>query len=242
MPNSLTSVLSASAAVTGAGTGAGVDIGDRSLVQVVLDVTAITTGASLSVTVETSATQSGWTMARRLTAASATGAQQVLVIDAERYVRVTWTLAGSGSPSATFAVTATSHQLYAEPQEISLYGIPAPALQGFPPEQIAMACLSASSEADGYLGLAFTLPITKWDTDLRRHVACMAVYDLLSARGFEPDSGKDMLIPMRRNDAIAWLKRISDGKLRPPGLTDSTPLRRETEGYVVSEAGRGWRR
>ena len=243
MPNALDITLQASAPQTAAGSGASVDIGDRTLVQLTVDLTAITASTVLNLSVQSAVTPTSWALASRLKPMAAVGAVQVLVPITSRYVRLTWTLTGSApAPSATFSVAGQAHQLYCQPGDLTTHAIPGTALEGIEPEARALACLSASDEAAGYLGMAFTLPLSKWDTDLRRYVAYMAVFQLLGARGFEPGSGKDTLIETRRDSAIGWLRRIADGKLRPPGMVDSTPTRRETEVYVVSEAGRGWGR
>jgi phage gp36-like protein len=241
MPNPLAITLHASGAESVSGTGTSVDLGDRTLAQLTLEVTALGSGSSVVVSVETSLTGLDWAPIGRFEPVAAVAAKQLTLPNTIRFIRARWVLSGT-SPSATFVVSGTAHQLYCLPSDVTRYGIPELALNGFPPASITDACLAASDEAAGYLASAYTLPMVKWDTDLRKHVACMAVYDILGARGYEPDSGKDTLIDDRRKQAIVWLNRIADGKLRPPGMVDSTPQITEPEVYVDSAASRGWRR
>jgi hypothetical protein len=86
------------------------------------------------------------------------------------------------------------------------------------------------------------MPLTTWDVATRKHVACMAAYDLMRFRGYDPNAGPDELLQRGRDQAVQWFMRIADGKLRPVGIVDSTPVVTETEVYVESAASRGWRR
>lgn len=240
MPNQLAITLHASAAETASGTGTAVDIGDRTLLQLTCDWTVLSgTGVNLQVFVEGSLTQSNWTGLRTFGLSSTIGAVQLLVPEAMRYVRCRWVLSGT-SPSATFAVIGIAHQLYCLPSDLTKFGIPEQAICDMDDDQRASACLSASDEAAGYLGSAYALPLTQWDTDLRKHVAAMAAADLMAFRGYDPESGPDKLIGMRRDQAIEWLNRIASGRLKPPALLDSTPLVSEQEVYVVGSPSRGW--
>lgn len=240
MPNQLAITLHAAGAETASGTGTAVDIADRTLLQLTCDWTALSgSGVALQVFVDGSLTQSNWTSLGTFGSASAIGAQQLLVPEAMRYVSCRWVLSGT-TPSATFAVTGIAHQLYCLPSDLTKFGIPASAIADMDDEQLASACLSASDEANGYLASAYALPLVKWDSDLRKHVAAMAVADLMAFRGYDPESGMDKLIQYRRDEAIKWLNRVADGQLKPPGIVDQTPLVPEQEVYVVSNATRGW--
>jgi hypothetical protein len=95
-----------STTVTGAGTGAGVELGNKSDFRAVSKVTAISgAGASLVVIIETSYDNGAtdpWRTAATLTAqTTANTVRGIAQID--RWIRARWTLAGT-TPSATFTV------------------------------------------------------------------------------------------------------------------------------------------
>lgn len=241
MPNTLAITLHASGVetTTGAGTPP-VDLGDRTLVELTLDATAFAATTVVTVIVETSRTGTEWIHAGRFDALSKPATRALVVADAMRYVRARWNLSGT-APSVTFSLAGVAHQLYAVPSDVARYGLPAAALEMLPPEQIARACLAASGEAEGYLSSAYKLPLATWDIGTRSHVAKMAAYEAMRWRGFDPDSGKDASLEVGRGEAITWLNRIANGKLRPVGIVDSTPEAAENEVYVASERGRSWR-
>lgn len=241
MPNQLNITLHASSAETVTDVSAtSVDLGDRTFVELTLDVTALAVTTVATVIVETSRTGTEWVFAGRFDALSKPATRALVVSDALRFIRCRWSLAGT-SPSATFALTGTAHQLYAVPADIARYGLPATALEVLLPEQLARACLAASGEAEGYLSSAYTLPLASWDVGTRSHIARMAAYEAMRYRGFDPDSGKDTSLEIGRSEAVTWLNRIANGKLRPPGIVDSTPAATENEVYVASDRGRSWR-
>jgi len=241
VPNTIAITLHASGAESASGASSTpIDLGDRTLVEFTLDVTALAATTVVTVIVETSRTGTEWVFAGRFDALSKPSTRALVIPDALRFIRARWAIAGS-SPSATFALTAVAHQLYALPADIARYGLPAAALELVSPEQLARACLAASGEAEGYLSSAYKLPLTAWDIGTRSHVAKMAAYEAMRHRGFDPDSGKDASLEVGRGEAITWLNRIANGKLRPVGIVDSTPEAAENEVYVASERGRSWR-
>lgn len=241
MPNPLDILLHASGAESANGTGAAVDLADRSFAQLTIDVTALTgTGPSIVFTVEHSLAQTDWSLVAQGPTVAIASTKTLTLTGTYRFIRVKWAIAGTASPTATFAVTGTAHQLYCEPSDIWTHGIPKPAVQNVPLEQLAEKCLSASDEAAGYLASAYELPMVSWGNDLRKHVARMATYELMSSRGYKPDSGKDDQIRMGYDDALKWLNRIAAGHLRPPGMVDSAPDVLEPEVWVASGPRRGW--
>lgn len=110
---------------------------------------------------------------------------------------------------------------YCTPAELASLGIRAEALRGITDPEKQTAIDSASSEMDGYFASRYVLPLTAWGADVRRHCACMAVYTLLSTRGFNPDRPGDQVIIDRNQNALDWLKRISNGSVAPQ-VTDSS--------------------
>lgn len=243
MPNPKDIILRASAASTTGGTGAVLDVEGRTYTEVMLDVTAIASGTTLEVTIESSPTQSSWLQVGFFRKVTTQGARNLVVPDGHRYLRAVWTLSGS-SPSATFVVTATAHQLYASPKDLALSGVSKSVLDGMTVLEQATACLVASSEAEGYLANATTLPITSLDAATRTHIARMAVFETQRAKG---NIGKENtgVFEIGRSDALKWLGGISSGKVRPPGLVDATPDVAETgtgsgDLFVISVPRRGW--
>jgi hypothetical protein len=242
MPNATAITMHASGAETVDGTSTPItDLADRTIAQLTLDVTAIsgTAAPSLAITIEHSLTGQDWATVGQIAALTAVGARQLTLPNVRRYLRASWTITGTG-PSVTFSLTGTGHQLYCLPEDLPRYGIPAPALRDVPLASQADSCLSASTEAEGYLASAYAMPMVSWGADLRAHVARMAVYDLMRMIGYDPDSGKDVLIETGRANAIQWLNRIAAGKLRPPGMIDTVPEVLEPEVWVESGTPRGW--
>ena len=108
-------VLHASTARTANGTGETIDLGARmAILTPRLEVTSVSgTTPSLTVAVYTSKTGNTWTLldGGTFTAVTAAGLWELSLANAERYVRIAWTITGT-SPSFTFEVTAQAEQLY----------------------------------------------------------------------------------------------------------------------------------
>jgi len=100
-------------------------------------------------------------------------------------------------------------------------------------------CLAAASrEADSYLGLRFTLPLTAWGDDLRDVVCEIAAYKLGDSKGFAADGSKTAL-RQRYDQAIKWLCDVRDRRILPSDITDSSVT--GSRGPVVfSDTPRGW--
>ncbi len=129
---------------------------------------------------------------------------------------------------------------YATLAHLVAFGLPAEALEGVAVQDQDSALKAASSLADSYLGAVFTVPLASWQDDLRRAVVAIAVYDLMSRRGFNPD-GSDQHIRLRYEDAIAWLKMVAAGAVVP--VVDEPPddgTGDASSGVVYSEPLRGW--
>ena len=134
---------------------------------------------------------------------------------------------------------------YATRTHLGQFGIRAAALTGIPTGDQDAALEAASDHADSYLRSRFTLPLSVWQDDLRRAVCNIAAYDLLSARGFNPDAGADSNVRQRYEDAIRWLERVSTGQVTPE-VTDSSSGSSSGSGSaagparVFSSEPRGW--
>jgi phage gp36-like protein len=119
-------------------------------------------------------------------------------------------------------------------------GVAALANEDFTNEDKDRALASATTEADGYLNARYTLPLTAWGDDLRQHVVNIAAYRLLVRRGWSPVAPEDQTLRTGHADAMAWLQKVKDERISPPGIVDSTPDVYDAGGFVVSKAKRGW--
>lgn len=130
---------------------------------------------------------------------------------------------------------------YATIADLGRWGAPAQSLASFDATAQNAALTAASGVADGFLAKRFTLPLSAWGDDLRKHVCWLAAFDLISGRGYREDSlGADSL-EGRYDKAMTWLRGVALGTSEPQGITDATPSVRETHGVVVvSRPRRGW--
>lgn len=132
---------------------------------------------------------------------------------------------------------------YATRTDLTRFGVAAAALAGLTEATQDAALAAASALADGYIPRRFTPPLTAWGDDLKRAVAMIAAYDLLSGRGFDPrGGGTDENIRLRYEDAMAWLRDVSRGFIDPRGVVDATP---DVDDFgsgagVASAPRRGW--
>lgn len=244
MPQPLSIELAASAARTAAGSGAAVDLGlvasvsPRSAARLQVEVTAFAGLERLRLVVEHAASSAGpWLELADLNVEQ-TGDHDFTVGDSKRWLRLRWELFGeAGTPSVTFAVAGQAHQVYVSPRGLGS-AIRVVALNEVTTaSERADACIAVSDEADGYLNGRYTLPLKKWSGDLSSMLARMAVRYALDAAGWQPD-GPDSVVKEGFAHAIAWLKRLQDGKLEPPGMVDSTPEVFEGGSVVMSRPRR----
>jgi phage gp36-like protein len=155
----------------------------------------------------------------------------------ERHVRASWkVLAGT---TVHLAVSLQAHQLYCARHDITLHALPARATEAMGRDDLVSACIAASTSVEDYLASAYTPPITAWPESVRMHAARLAGAHLLSIRGVDP-GGPDALVFDNAKDSVKWLQRIADGKLKPPGIVDSTPAEFEGGSVVVSSPARRW--
>ena len=108
---------------------------------------------------------------------------------------------------------------YCNPSDLTTYGINPIALSDVSlPEQTA-ACVAASERADSYMRGRYSLPLLSWGQDVTMMTAYVAVYMLMSARGYNPSAGADDMIRVRYEDAIKWFEGIQRQNTHP----DVTP-------------------
>jgi phage gp36-like protein len=243
--NPLSIVLAPSGAQSTSGSGAAVDIGAlRTAARIDVVITTATAGDDnlLALTLETGPSISGpWRAVQDLgTFLPPAGVQKAkaFVADLEQFVRVSWTISGSG-PSFTFQVIGTAHVVYADPAAVREVGARKGLLTNVDDRDLAEFCILVSTEADGHLAIGRTLPLTAWDDDLRLHCAKIVVYRFLNAGGRMP-TGPDDLIDTEFKDAVKWLRGVGNGSIDPPGLVDSTPEVNEAAFAVASDPPIEW--
>lgn len=127
---------------------------------------------------------------------------------------------------------------YATLEDLTRLGLPERALAGIPQEALEAALEGASRLADSYLQARYRLPLSAWGADLRRAVAILAAYDILSVRGFAPE-GPDEHLRLRAEDAIRWLEGVAKGLITPVGIEDATPDTLDT-GVAVFTSPKRW--
>jgi phage gp36-like protein len=120
--------------------------------------------------------------------------------------------------------------------------MPPAALTNIDPAVLQSKLDDAEATANGYLGVRYTLPLVQFGHDLRRQVLAVAVYDVMSFKGFNPESGRDMNFRDRYNDALKWFQAVSLGNVTPVGIVDSgdTPLVEEAGPIIITNPRRGF--
>jgi phage gp36-like protein len=122
---------------------------------------------------------------------------------------------------------------YCTPTDLTLYAINANALQAIPLGNQTAACIQASSEADGYLTDRYPPPYgAPYPTALVLYTAYIAVFRLLSARGYQPDAGADSRIAENyyaatynpHTGVLGWLARVKRQEISIPDLNYARPL------------------
>jgi len=107
---------------------------------------------------------------------------------------------------------------YCQPSDL-LTAINPLALQDVSIAEQTSACQQASEIADSYMRGRYALPLAAWGRDITYRVAIVAVYLLLSARGYDPGAGADSRIRANYEDAILWFEGIQRQSVHP----DVTP-------------------
>jgi phage gp36-like protein len=90
------------------------------------------------------------------------------------------------------------------------------------------ACAQALNDAKGMIdskiavSSAITLPLSEpYDPNLVKANAVLAIWDLMSVRGFNPDSSTDKAVRMRYDDAMKWLTAISENRAKLQQVTSN---------------------
>lgn len=121
---------------------------------------------------------------------------------------------------------------YCFPTDLSTYAINPLALTGISQVEQTASCISASSEADGYLNDRYPPPYSApFPASLVMYTAYIAVYRLMTARGYNPDAGADSRIAENywaatwnpRTGVLGWLSRVKRQEISIPDLIFTAP-------------------
>lgn len=237
-----TVVLHALAAETASGTGSAVDVTDGAA-RLAVAVNAISgTGASLTVTIETSDDAGAtWRTLATSDPITAVGFLDLNVASLKGKLRAKWTFVGT---SVTFAITGTTSPIFATLEDLHRVGVSDETISGYRNAAVE-ALIKRSSMAAGYIAGSgkWILPLTSWGEDLRLVVAELAGWDVLSVTvGYSPEDAANGNPRLRAEDALRWLRDVSDGRVQldPLATVDSTPTVVETGVEVYTETSRGW--
>lgn len=195
------------------------------------------TSPTLDVTIETSADGTNWRAAGTHAQIIASGVYTVIVGSCSQYVRASWVIGGTDTPSFTFGVAGTGEVVYVTVPELASYGMSADVLDHIDDERRLRAVLSATATAASNLSAAFTLPLASWGRDVTSATARLAVYDLASTT--ERVAMDDTMVE-NKDDAMKFLMAIGTGRLRPTTIIDATPEVEEDSAYITSQPSRGW--
>lgn len=106
-------------------------------------------------------------------------------------------------------------------QEFYDLGLPGEAVRGASNELIDAGILAASGTATSFLRKRYKPPFTYVGGEVKRVVANLAQYEILSRHGFRPGSGNEEIAEKRHDDALAWLKLAARGEVEAD-ITDSS--------------------
>ena len=223
------------ATYSASGTGASAETGVYRALRGSLSVTAFS-GTAATFSLETSADGIAWRTVGAWDPVTEEGESARVFGGLSTYVRVAYTVPGS----AEVAIEADLVQVYASVADFGASGLQTGAFEGIPASQILAALEGASRLIDDYLAAWVTLPLVVFaNASMRRATVIIAVYDLLSTIGFNPEGG-DENFRLRYLDIIKWLEAIRDGKAPlPGGIVDTTPAI-EGSPEVLSDEARGW--
>jgi phage gp36-like protein len=104
---------------------------------------------------------------------------------------------------------------YCTPADLTTYAINPAALVNISNGEQVAACQAASEKADSYMRGRYALPLSSWGSDVTMHTAYIAVYLLMSARGYNPSAGADETFRLRYEDAVAWFEGIQRQAVHP---------------------------
>jgi phage gp36-like protein len=81
----------------------------------------------------------------------------------------------------------------------------------------------ASALIDTYLRGRYKLPFAITPLEIKNCCVQIVLWYCLESLGWDPESKVDSSIRMGHDDAVSWLKRVSDGKAHLDVTADATP-------------------
>ncbi len=130
--------------------------------------------------------------------------------------------------------------LYASVEELQDQGIPPAGLGDLSDDTLETALTWASGQADSYFRKRFKLPLVSWGEDVKSAIVSMAIWRLLTRKGFNPQVPGHAAIAQNYSDAIKWLKEVASGDVEPD-VTDSTEPLDEAGPLAGSEVAQNFR-
>lgn len=248
MPDSLDLALHALGAETSSANGTSTDLKQhtyplRRVAQLKLRVTAASgTTPTLAVKVQTSTDASTWRDVASFTQASNETEEEKFFGELDRYVRISWTIAGSDTPTFTFSVLGVSDELYATVSECAQWGLPSDVLDEVGDSVVLGQLMAATQEARSYLLGHFNPPFTAVGPEVRKAVCRVAIEGVLCNNiGIDPNPTAAELVIKQADDSRSWFKQVSMGRATA-SVTDSTPTTYEGSGWAAAgnASRRGW--
>ena len=111
---------------------------------------------------------------------------------------------------------------YATPTDLANVGALPTFVQSLTSGQMTEALQTASAFMDSYFISRFMLPIVTWSYDVVQCCCQLAIYNLIAARGYNPNNPAELVYETRFNQACKWLKDVANG-VATPFMTDSSP-------------------
>lgn len=104
---------------------------------------------------------------------------------------------------------------YCTVAQLLQFALPAEVVQNLSNAQLQAECDAASTLADSYLRGRYALPLLSFDIELSMQVAYVAAYNIMAARGYNPEAGADSIYENRWKAAIAWLRDVQRQAIHP---------------------------
>lgn len=129
---------------------------------------------------------------------------------------------------------------YATITDLQRYGLPPEAIQGIADPTLQAELDAASTLADSYLRGRYALPLISYDVELTMQVCYIAAYNIMAARGYNPEQGADTIYENRWKLAVAWLRSVQRQEIHPN--VQPQPVDDATLGFpqVSTAPARGW--
>lgn len=117
---------------------------------------------------------------------------------------------------------------------------PPGSIQDLADDVLQEALDAASAEADTYFRDQYTLPLNApYDLTLVRHVCALAVWQLMSFKGFNPELASNIVFEKNLDNALKWMTKAARGEVSLASTADASPERRGGA-RLVSDTDRGW--